>query len=506
MKKIILIMLVLMILLVLPSCGVRDGEVDDRIVAPNNNMPPIQGKWVIEEEMEPINSTKNKDADSIIGEEALFHKDGAVLGKSYTLKPSFKLKKVKTYDYLLYKYKTSPSNLGITDEKIQVITVMDDNKYFNEFIKYSDSVMFVNIEDHFYKMVKTVDEVSIEEINRYINVEKSMLKTFGAVEEEDLQTGVLLGLKIPIFDEKNQVPKWDYKTIWINSQNKEITDIYELDQLLVPRKNGFWVIDSVRDSNNGAVNDELIATPQFKLKENLATLDDREEYFGIFGIRGEFSQSNISLPSILKNILFVGNDYISVENTDLDRNSRKTLQVYAIDNLSEKKPIKLSDLIGDEGMDIFYEGASSVVSLDNSIIPNEENVGVIRRNGFWTLKGRINYKQNDEELYKDFNIKAIPPKEMVSFDELSIPWDAIRIMIPDVVDVFSSPNEEFIVVITSSHLVIYSMQDEGIVNSPIARIKLPYDSKIIMSEWAVGRYSNIWQEEVIKKDGVKLEY
>ena len=202
----------------------------------------------------------------------------------------------------------------------------------------------------------------------------------------------------------------------------------------------------------------------------------------------------------------VGNDYISVENTDLDRNSRKTLQVYAIDNLSEKKPIKLSDLIGDEGMDIFYEGASSVVSLDNSIIPNEENVGVIRRNGFWTLKGRINYKQNDEELYKDFNIKAIPPKEMVSFDELSIPWDAIRIMIPDVVDVFSSPNEEFIVVITSSHLVIYSMQDEGIVNSPIARIKLPYDSKIIMSEWAVGRYSNIWQEEVIKKDGVKLEY
>lgn len=507
MKKIILIIFALIVLLALPSCGVRDGEADDRIVAPNNNMPPIQGKWVIDEVIEPISGINNKDVDPLIGEEALFHKDGVVLSKSYTLKPSFKLKKVKTKDYLLYKYKTNPSNLGITDEKIQIITVMDDNKYFYEFIKYSDSIMFVKVEDHFYKMIKTVDEVSIEEINRYINVEKSMLKTFGAVEEEDLQTGVLLGLKIPTFDEKNQVPQWDYKTIWINSQNKEITDIYELDKLLLPRKNGFWIIDSIRDSKNGAVNDELIATQQFKVKENLAFIDSMDENVEFFGFREEeLTQNSVNLPSIIKNILFVGNDYISVENIDLDRSSRKTLQICAIDNLSEKKPIKLSDLIGDEGEDIFYEGASSVVNLDSTIIPNEENVGLVRRNGFWTMKGRVNYKQNDEELYKDFNIKAIPPKEMVSFDELAIPWDAIRIMIPDVVDVFSSPNEEFIVVITSSHLVIYAIQDEEIVGSPIARIKLPYDSKIIMSEWAVGRYSNIWQNEAIKNDAIKLEY
>src|SRR5690606_19973553 len=101
-----------------------------------------------------------------------------------------------------------------------------------------------------------------------------------------------------------------------------------------------------------------------------------------------------SMPSILKNILFIGNDYISVENIDLDRNSRRTLQVYAIDNLQEKRPIKLSDLIGENGKNIYAEGARSVLSVDPTIIPNEENVGLTRRNGYWIFNGRINYKQN----------------------------------------------------------------------------------------------------------------
>lgn len=503
MRKLFLIIISLIILFILPSCTIREGEVEERIIAPQNNTPPIQGKWVIDELMKTTYGTQNKEDDPFIGKEALFHRDGVIIGESYTNKPSYKVKKVKTYDYLLYKYKTSPNNLGITDEKIQVITVMDDNKYFHEFIKYNDSIMFVNIEDNFYKMLKVVDEVSIDEINRYINVEKSMMRTFGTVEEENLQAGILLGLKIPTFDEENQVPQWDYKTIWINSHNKEITDIYELDTLLVPRKNGFWIIDSDRESKNGAVNDDLIAIPQFKLNESISIMNDKEEFQSL---KEEPVQSEVNLPSIIKNILFIGNDYISVENIDLDRNSRKTLQVYAIDNLDEKKPIKLSDLIGSNGKDLFYEGASSVVNLDNTIMANEENVGLIRRNGYWTMKGRVNYKQNDEELYKDFNIKAIPPKEMVSFDELAIPWDAIRIMVPDVVDVFSSPNNEIMVVITSSHLVIYSIQDGDIVSNPLVRIKLPYDSKVIMSEWAVGRYPSIWQNEVIKNNGLKLEY
>lgn len=500
MKRIIKILVILMTLLILTSCTIREGEVKDRVISPENNLPPISGKWIIGDLNKATNN--NPTDDIIIGKEALFHKDGVVIGGDYSSNPSFKIKNVNAIDYLLYKYKTSAKTLGITDEKIQVVTILNENKYFYEFIKYGKDSMFVNIDDKFYRLEKIVDEVSLEEIERYINVEKSIMRSLGAVEDENLKSGILIGIKIPSYDEKNQAALWNYKTIWINSQNKRIEGLYELDKLLVPRKNGFWIIDNKREHIGASTLDELVAIPQFKVDEGVNVLDDF-----IYTLETEnITVEEKIVPSIIKNILFIGNDYISVENIDLDRNDRKTFQVYAIDNLADKKPIKLSDLIGTDGTNIFYEGASSALSLDKMIIPNEENVALARKNGYWIMKGRVNYKQNDEELYKDFNIKAIPPKEMVSYDELSIPWEAIRLMVPDVVDVFISPNNEFIVVLTQSNLVIYAIEAGDIVNQPVAKIKLPYDAKVIMSEWAIGRYANIWQDEVIKNNGIKLEY
>jgi len=501
-RKFTFILIAISLLLVLSSCNIADGSSSEKITTPKNNTPPIQGKWVIEDIiLSPYSQSSGDSVETMVGREGLFHKEGVVVGDDFTIKPSFKIKNVDAIDYLLYKYKTNASRLGIEDDMIEIITILNDNTYFYEFIKISDDLMLVNINDAFYSMKKTVDEVSIEEINRYVTVEKNMLRTFGIVEEENFQSGVLLGIKTPIFDEKNQAPYWEYKTIWINSQNKTIAGIYELNKLLVPRKNGFWILESNRQISNNFISDELIATPQFRTNDSASIEDD----INILLADEEISFVK-DVPSIIKNILFIGNDYISVENIDMDRNSRRTLQVYAIDNLKDKKPIELSDLIGKAGTDIFEEGVRSVQSLDPTIIPNEENVGLVRRNGYWIMKGRINYNQNDEELYKDFNIKSIPPKDMVNYDEQKIPWDAIRLLIPDVVDVFSSPNNDFVVVITSSHFVIYNLEDGDLISNPVARIKLPYDSSIIMSEWAIDRYANIWQNEVIKNDGILLEY
>ena len=506
MKKIYLILILIISLFLMTSCNIVEGDASERIAPPNNNIPPILGKWVIEDVVKSSYLNANSNIDTFIGREALFHKDGVVIGDSYTTKPSFKIKYVNAADYLLYKYKSTPQAIGIEEESLEVVTILNDNTYFYEFIKIDDDNMMINIDDTFYSMSRVVEEVSLEEIQRYINIEKTMLRTFGAVEEENLQTGVLLGIKIPTYDEGNQVPEWDYKTIWINSQNSNITNVYELDKLLMPRKNGFWIIDTERKISENYIADDITAIPQFRVAKDVVIEDDLSYYMARMEKETLILNEKNKSPSILKNILFLGNDYISVENIDLDRSSRRTLQVYAIDNLQEKKPIKLTDLIGEDGKEIFSEGARSVLSVDPTIIPNEENVGLTRRNGYWIFNGRINYKQNEEELYKDFNLRAIPPKEMVSYDDLSIPWDAIRLMIPDVMDVFASPNNEFIVIITSSHMIIYYVENGDIINEPVAKIKLPYDSSVIMSEWAVGRYTSLWENEVIENGGTQLDY
>ncbi|WP_410960559.1 hypothetical protein, partial [Salmonella sp. SKLX063344] len=92
-----------------------------------------------------------------------------------------------------------------------------------------------------------------------------------------------------------------------------------------------------------------------------------------------------------------------------------------IDNLEKKISIKLSDFIEEDGSKIFIEGLQSAISMDVDPIIDESNIGLFRRNGYWIFKGRVNYKESEEELYKNFNIKAIPPKEMVSYDKHLIP-------------------------------------------------------------------------------------
>lgn len=494
-KKIIIIFLCLVLI---SGCGVIEGGVKEQIVAPVNNIPPILGKWEISDISYKVN-LNDVDITNKIGEVGLFHKNAVVIGSEYSSSPEFKIKRVKTKDYLIYKYKLDPASLGLEDEFIKVVTIYNEKKYFKEFIILDEDNAILYNEEAFYNMERILPEVSEEEVKRYINVEESVQRSFASAGSVNINSGLLLGLKIQKFDEKNEIPKWDYMTYWINVNNKSSVSIYELDKLLVPRRNGFWFVNSERIIEDNILYDELNASALLKLDNKQVTNEDLK-----FDIREKDESEIPKIPSVLKNILFVGNDYISVENIDLNRNYRRTLQIYTIDNLKDKKPIKLSDLIGIDGKDLFQEAASSTIALSNELAINEENVSLARRNGYWTLKGRVNYKENNEELYRDFNIKAIPPKEMVSFDELSLPWDAIRLTVPDVVDVFSSPNSEFIVVITSTDIVIYLLEEYDINKTPLGKISLPDDASIIMSEWAVGRYPNVWQNTMIKNGASEI--
>ena len=61
-----------------------------------------------------------------------------------------------------------------------------------------------------------------------------------------------------------------------------------------------------------------------------------------------------------------------------------------------------------------------------NFIPKEDSFGLFRRNGLWILRGRVNYIKNGDYMYEDFNIPAIPTREIISYDELYIPWKEIK--------------------------------------------------------------------------------
>lgn len=489
------IIFVFISILILTSCGIDNGNIKEKIDAPENIKPPIEGKWVITDYIAD-DSQKDLNLDKIkgfIGTEGLFHKDAFVLGDDFSLEPSFKLKKVRAYDYLLYKYKKDPTSLGIEDTQIKVITISNQNQLIYEFIKLDEDNILLYMEDVFLKLEKIVDEVSIEEINRYINVEKTMIRNINAIDNKKTDSGILLGIKTPNYDQKQDIPNWEYKTIWINKEKDQLINAYELEELLVPRKNGFYLLDMERESGKNFVKDEISLAPYLEKT-------DEKPY--------DLSRSISSRKnnSILRNILFVGSDYISIENIELENKNKKTLEIYALDNLENNKPVKLSDILGEEVQDIFIKEAENLLPIDVKSKIDERNVGLRRKNGYWIINGRVNYIQNEEEFYKDFTVKAIPPKEIVSFDELVIPWNKLQFKFSDIVDVFSSPNEDFIIVVKEDRLVIYGIEDNTLnLENPLKEIALENNSSIVMAEWALGKYTNIWEDIVIKNEGKLIE-
>lgn len=501
--------LIMILSTMLSACTIADSNIQDKIISPVNNTPPIEGKWTIDESIRSLRDEEKLDDiaidgldDKYLGREVLFNNEAVVVGDDYANNPIYRLKNVNTKDYLLYKYKINPSSLNIESENVQIITVLKDNHVFYEFVRYDEDNLLIFIDNIFYRLSRVVDKVSSEEVNRYISIENSMVRSFSAVGSNNMDSGILLGIKTPIYDEEKDIPNWEYKTIWIRSEGRNITK-YELDKLLVPRSNGFWLLGMSREDANSSIEDKVMAIPQFtsKSKKNF------DEEVMITRIENEAMVARTNKPSILKSINFIGNDYISLEKIETDNKDKKTLGIYTIDNIHDDTPLKLSDIIGEEGKFLFKEGSENLHLLgESAVITNESNIGLTRKNGYWVLKGRVNYRQNEEELYKDFNIRAIPPNIMVRYDELSVTWDKISTQLPGAVDAFSSPNMDFVIVLRAGELQVYPTDAGEITNlEPMAKINIPDNSSVIMSEWALDRYPAIWENEMINQGAKYIE-
>lgn len=513
MKKIIFLIMLIMLMFLFTSCNVENIELSENIAAPNNTNLPITGEWIIDDYKISVISTMDEEiAETYVGTEILFDEKLVSIGEDYCLEPSFKIKNVNAEDYLIYHYKTNLEILNIDTEEIQVISVSGEEQFLNEFIKISEDRIIVNIDGVFFYLDKVSDEVDEEKIDSFNVPEDMMLKTVEFSEDETLQSGVLLGLKYLDLDnnENNDLEKWNYRTIFIRSHNKDIVSINEMEDILLPRMTGFWKIEVNRENIDDKVNDNIVAYPLDKpmdatkeieiLKEDDNIEENEEENIGLMKIE------EIADEHTIKNILFLSGDYISIEDIHYRNRGQRYLEFYPIDNINNEKSMKISDIMGEVGKEAFLESFNKEIISGNEeykdslvdLKPNEESFGLFRRNGYWIFNGRVNYNEDGTYRYHDFNVRAFPPEELVSFDELSIPWNAIKTEVPEALDAFTSPNEDIAIILTHNNILIYQINNGNIVGEPIEKIKLKPGEKVIMSEWAMGKYSEIWEEEFTK--------
>lgn len=515
MKKITLVCMIIVGVIILTSCNFNSIESAEKIAAPVNNLPPVSGKWVIDRfKSGAVSGTSDEQAKGLVGKESLFHEKVVVFGDDFCLEPSYKIKNVDTKDYLLYQYKVNPEYLGITSDKIQIITIASNDQFFHEFIKENDDEMIVNIDGVFYYMKKVSDNVNEDDINKYLKEGQFAVVSAAIENTETLRSGILLGLRYYEEGKSEDVEgQWKYRTVWICSRNKNVDKLYETEDLFVPRKNGFWKVGVNREVTDEKVNDVIYTRPYTQLattaKISQANMDNKSKTENEVETTDEAPKENTGNSK--KTILYVGNNYMSTEVTELSPKEKKVLKVLPIDGIDSAKPIKISDVVGDSGKSALEEGASRHFSNDLanrsnyiSINPDEENFGLFRRNGHWVMKGRINFDDGEKNAYSDFDIKVMPPKAIVNYDEFPISWSAIKLRVPEAVDAYFSPNDDIVIIITNNNILVFTLENGELSKTPIGKTSLKNDEKVVMSEWATGKYIYIWEEEFLKSDAKEI--
>lgn len=481
-----------------------------RIVSPQNQSIPLEGKWKIESCISRESSIKNENkSEQWVGKTAQFTSTAAVVGEYSWNNPSYSIKYVNAEEYIVYKFGTSVEKLGINDKDINVVTVTAGEKYLYEFVKVNDTELFVKIDNNVYTLIKISDSAESDFHKDIENEDSVQLEV--SKDEQLLRTGLMLGIrsqkKTASTGEKNSDEEYSYKTLWIASTNRELHPVLETDDIYLPRKSGFWKVMVRRNRQNDREEDELLAYNSSKDNMKKSNIESIDDFW------------NNKTGRINKKILFIGNDYVCLEingdGTCLDSSETWNIdkfQIRPIDNISNAVGVKISDVAADNGLLAMKAAKSKLIETfkSNDIVEinkemEDENFALYRKTGHWFVKGRLNFKQNDTISYSDFNINIIPPSKIVFYDTLQVPWTVIKDRVPEAVDAYTSPNKDIAVVITNNRILIYEISNGGLSNVPIKKIMMKDGDAVVMAEWALGNYVQKWEESFLTNEIRKVE-
>lgn len=525
MKTVKILVFLLAISLMLSACSSPSTDSAEKIVSPQNQLIPARGTWEISEVLMTTSSNKEEDKEEWLGKKVQFSDRYMSLGESILENPQYQMKRVNGEEYLLFNSKSLPSNFVFPNKEVEVITVIDQDKFFCEVLIIKENELILKIQGNSFYLSKLSDEVdqyisskSDDENNQEINIQ---------MEKDSLiHTGVLIGLrsenKSNSDDPENE---YNYRTLWISSKNNEINPILEIENIFFPRRSGFWKIETKKATQDGRSEQYILANnvlmednkAEIQLKARMMRNEEISTNDGDVTSELDFSRWGEKIGEIKRKINYVGNDYISVETigkgeyiVGSENWESSKLQILPIDGLPNGRGVKISDILDETGVISIksaWERAINYLEIDNrNILYREElleNFGMERKLGHWFLKGRINYTKKKEFNAADYSINLIPPPKVVFYDTLFVPWTNIKDRVPRALDAYTSPNKDIAIILTKRELLIYDIYGNDLGRYPKERLKLKEGETIIMAEWATGQYVEGW-EGIFQKSGGQL--
>lgn len=493
MKKILCLFFILFSIIVFIWSQYVGLTLNTQVLHKKLTVSPIEGSWTVEKYVSIDGATINdKKAKQLIGEVAYFSGTTVDFNGNTSKESKYKVKSVDTSSYFWNVIKISAKSLGIQNANVQIITINSDDIFYDEYIKLNDVTLIKKYEDILLYFHKEKDTSA----NLTHNKEKEEnTKILISKEEKEIRSksGLLLGLRYKNPKVEAGGSKYLYKTLWISSVNAKLLPIAETKDLLLPRQDGFWKVGISKKIENGDAKDVLWTYPVNSI--------DPTKPIDIHSKQIKYSKTEGNIT-----IKFSGSNYVSTENVqDVNSNnlekdySNNQLKILPIDNLMGES-IKLTSILGREIEKSTLPGAILDISknIQNKNLKNvDANWGVIRRSGRWILRGRMETKINSEHSLVDFDISYATPKSLTTYDNLFPSFNVIKTKVPSAVDAYSSPNRDFVVVLTATKLMVFTIEGNNL-NENLLTLELKAGEIPVMSHWATGSYVDDWQKKINK--------
>lgn len=476
-RRILSIVLIFALCFSIAGCKIIDFDIEDSIKPPEYNDMAIKGSWKIEGFVSTLPEAKVGESDTdnrnkYLDKWAIFDDEVAAVASETYVNPQYKIIRTSADSLMQNKYRIDGSKLGLGKQDVSMVNVYADNQVFYEVIITDSKKAYIYIDNGFLLLSKISENVDIALKDKSLKNAGSNVGSGQYEEDPLLRSGLLLGIR---------TADNTYRTIWIYSKNREINAVNDAKQLLVPRAKGFWRVGTIIENNIYAIYAEPF----------------REESNTNKGIVEILNGNFLRINSDTK-IQFIGNDYIGTE-------SNGEFKVYPVDTLKNGEPVSLSQISGQITGNAIEKAAADYASSLKGEAPqkiisktDETNFTLIRRNGHWIMRGRLNYKQPYQKKFQDFDLKLMVPTELICYDEMNIPWNYIKKKIPWTSDAFMSPNRDIVVLADKSSLSIYTLRNRTEIDRQLLKLQLSKGETIVMAEWSIGRFADLWDNFVNK--------
>lgn len=399
----------------------------------------------------------------------------------------YKLKAVKG-DYIIsYENNLTMSDFMNGRETVDLIAIIHKNQIIAEFFLNSDKEMIFLYKGDLLKLSKISDCINFNNIQ-----EKNKTDDVNSEEKNDIEEGVMLGIKTPAKKISSGVYSNDtYKTIWISHKDWNIGSIYVKPDIIFPRLNGIWRLQ-VNQKNVG----------NFEYDELQVGKYDEKLKFDI----SENTTNMILDESEYKTIKFVGNDYIAIGKYkgNYFEGNYPIYQIIPVNNINIESGLQTDEIfteterekyLGELQKEINSLSNEEIDSLDISSI-DYNNIAIERRVGRWRFIVNL-LPKNMSNTGKNFKLSILPDSRFINYNSMYISWKSLKQQLGFFKDAFISPLYKIALIQFDTYIGIYKIDNGNLITEPLVIIPIDENDEIIMAEWCSGSYVEHWERVFI---------